>query len=191
MNFYILAGGKSRRLGRNKALVELYGQTIIEKVISAIPTRKENIKIVTSTFQTFHFLKLKMISDIHPGLGPIGGVHAGLVDSTFDFNFFLACDLPLISTGVVQTVLDSHAGQDIFGISTKNGLEPLCAIYSKGCISAIEKQMKVKDYSLHTLFETVPSEFIKIEDSNILFNLNTTQDLEDLRGFSDFSKEPS
>jgi len=191
MNFYILAGGQSRRLGRNKALVELNGQTIIEKVVSAIPARKENIKIVTSTFQTFHFLKLKMISDIHPGLGPIGGVHAGLVDSTFDFNFFLACDLPLISTEVIQAVLDSHISQDILGISTKNGLEPLCAIYSKGCISAIEKQMKVKDYSLHTLFETVPSEFIEIEDSNILFNLNTTQDLEDLRGFSDFSKEPS
>lgn len=191
MNFYILAGGQSRRLGRNKALVELNGQTIIEKVVSAIPAGKENIKIVTSSFLTFHFLKLKMISDIHPGLGPIGGVHAGLVDSTFDFNFFLACDLPLISTKIIQAVLDFHAGQDIFGIRTKNGLEPLCAVYSKGCISTIENQMKVRDYSLHSLFETVPSEFIEIEDSNILFNLNTTQDLEDLRGFSNFSKEAS
>ena len=191
MNFYILAGGQSRRLGRNKALVEVNGQPIIEKVVSAIPAKKENIKLVTSSFQTFRFLKLEMISDIHPGLGPIGGVHAGLVDSSFDFNFFLACDLPFISTEVIQTVLDSHASQDIFGIRTKKGLEPLCTLYSKECISTIENQMKVKDYSLHPLFEAVPSEFIEIEDSNILFNLNTTQDLKNLRGFSDFSKEPS
>ena len=148
MNFYILAGGQSRRLGRNKALVEVNGQPIIEKVVSAIPAKKENIKLVTSSFQTFRFLKLKMISDIHPGLGPIGGVHAGLVDSSFYFNFFLACDLPLISTEVIQTILDSHANQDIFGMHTKKGLEPLCTLYSKNCISAIEKQMKIKYYSL-------------------------------------------
>ena len=123
-----------------------------------------------------------MIPDIHPGLGPIGGVHAGLVDSPFDFNFFLACDMPLISTEVVQTVLDFHAGQDIFGIRTQNGLEPLCAIYSKGCVLAIERQIKIKDYSLHSLFETVPSEFIEMENSRLLFNMNTKEDLEVLRG---------
>jgi len=51
--------------------------------------------------------------------------------------------------------------------------------------------MKIKDYSLHTLFESVPSGFIEIEDSNLLFNLNTRQDLEELKDFSGFSKEPS
>ena len=162
MNFYILAGGQSRRLGRTKALVEVDGRTIIEKVLSVIPAQKDNIKLITSSFQIFRFLKLKMIADIHPGLGPIGGVHAGLVDSPFDFNFFLACDLPLISTEVVQTVLDFHAGQDIFGISTKNGLEPLCALYSRNCIPAIERQIKIRDYSLHSLFETVPSDPKKV-----------------------------
>lgn len=191
MNFYILAGGQSRRLGRNKALVEVDGQTIIEKVLSAVPAKKENIKLVTSSFQTFRFLNLKVIPDIHPGLGPIGGVHAGLVDSPFDFNFFLACDLPLISVEVIQTVLDSHAGQDIFGISTKNGLQPLCTIYSRGCILAIERQIKIREFSLHRLFETVPSEFIAMKNCNLLFNVNTKQDLEDLKKFSRFSKEPS
>ena len=191
MNFYILAGGQSRRLGRNKALVEVKGQTIIEKVVSAVPAKKENVKIVTSSFQTFRFLKLEMISDIHPGLGPIGGVHAGLVDSAFDFNFFLACDLPLISTEVIQLVLDSHSGQDVFGVRTKKGLEPLCALYSKNCISTIDNQMKIKDYSLHSLLETIPSEFIEMENSNLLFNMNTKQDLEDLKDFSRFSEEPN
>lgn len=188
MNFYILAGGQSRRLGRNKALVEVKGQTIIEKVVSAVPAKKENIKIVTSSFQTFRFLKLKMISDIYPGLGPIGGVHAGLVDSTFDLNFFLACDLPLISTKVIQLVLDSYSGQDVFGLRTKKGLEPLCTLYSKNCISAIDNQMKIKDYSLHNLLETMPSEFIEMENSNLLFNMNTKQDLEDLKDLKDFSR---
>jgi molybdopterin-guanine dinucleotide biosynthesis protein A len=87
--------------------------------------------------------------------------------------------------------LDSYSGQDVFGVRTKKGLEPLCTLYSKNCISAIDNQMKIKDYGLHSLLKTIPSEFIEMENSNLLFNMNTQQDLEDLKDFSRFSEEPN
>lgn len=123
MNCYILAGGQSKRFGRNKALYALNnGQTLLERVISVIPENIKAIKLVTNSPEDYRFIGLPMIPDVHPGLGPISGVHAGLVDSQYPFNFFLACDLPMISTKFIDKIVSAHCGQDIFGIKTVRGL---------------------------------------------------------------------
>lgn len=176
MNFYVLAGGQSSRIGKNKALLQINQETLIQKVISSIPAKKERIKIVTNTPETYHFLSIAIIQDIYPNLGPISGVHAGLVDSCHHYNFFLPCDLPFITEDVIQFVLQKHDGQDIFGLRTEKGIEPLCAIYSKKCLPVLEKQIEKRVYSLHRVFELLPSEFIKIENQIALYNLNTLQD---------------
>ncbi|NIT71946.1 molybdenum cofactor guanylyltransferase [candidate division KSB1 bacterium] len=176
MNYYVLAGGKSSRMRQNKALLKINGETLIERVISAIPGEKESIKIVTNSPDEYVFLGYRTISDIFPHLGPISGVHAGLVDSPLLYNFFLACDLPFISEAVIQTVQEKHTDQDILGLRSRRGLEPLCAVYSKRCIPLIEKQIKRGQHSLHSLFELVKSDFIQVSDQKALANLNTPQD---------------
>lgn len=176
MNYYILAGGKSSRMGRNKALLKLDGLTIIERVISAVPAKKQNIKIVTNSSKDYEFLGYAIIKDVHPGLGPISGVHAGLTDSSYESNFFLACDLPFLSEEVIRTVLARHSNQEILGIKSETGREPLCTIYSKNCIPSIENLIKIGDYSLQSLFKLMAAEFFEYEGASSLFNLNTVDD---------------
>ncbi|MFQ5676108.1 MAG: molybdenum cofactor guanylyltransferase [bacterium] len=182
MNCYILAGGQSKRFGQNKALYALdTGETLLERVIAIIPASIKAIKLVTNSPEDYRFLTLPMLPDVHPGLGPISGVHAGLVDSQHQLNFFLACDLPMISTDFIERILAAHSGQDIFGIKTAKGYEPLCTIYSKNCIPKIETLLAAKEYSLQALFEAMPSEFIEVPNSEVLFNLNTIHDLQALK----------
>jgi len=176
MNFYILSGGSSRRMGQNKALLRFGGRTIIETVVHAIPASRDQIKIVTNSPDEYSFLQLATVRDIYPGLGPISGVHAGLVDSSYQFNFFLGCDLPLISKEVMLAVVTRHTDQDIFGVKTEKGLEPLCTIYCKRCVPLIEEQIKNGEYSLQRLFELFPSQFIQITEPAPLFNLNSRDD---------------
>lgn len=190
MNFYVLAGGLSTRMGQNKALMKLNGIPVLEKVISAIPAKDRQIKIITNSPDSYDFLPQQKIKDIYPNLGPISGVHAGLVDSPFNFNFFLACDLPLLSGDLIEFVLNKHSGQDIFGIKTEKGLEPLCTVYSKNCLPVMEEQIARKRYSLHELFELASSKFIGVENSESLFNVNTLQDWQKLSGFkNEYKKE--
>jgi molybdopterin-guanine dinucleotide biosynthesis protein A len=176
MNFYILAGGGSQRMGQNKALLRFGGHTIIETIVRAIPASREQIKIVANSPDEYTFLQLAVVQDIYPRLGPISGIHAGLRDSSHLFNFFLGCDLPLISQEVILTVVENHAAQDILGVETQTGLEPLCTVYSKRCLPIIEEMIKKREYSLQRLFELVPSQFIQIPDPAPLFNLNTRDD---------------
>lgn len=191
MNFYILAGGQSRRMGRNKALIRFQDKTVIEHVMAAIPARQEYIKIVTNDRELFDFLPVAAISDIHPNLGPISGVHAGLVDSPFQFNFFIACDMPLISAELLTSLLARHTDEDIFGLKSQRGAEPLCAIYSKKCMPVIEEQIKTGNYSLHDLFKKLPSDFVEPLDPEQLLNMNTPQDYEKVKAQSELSNRKS
>jgi len=181
MNFYILAGGKSTRLGPNKALLKLGSRTIIEKIISAIPPSAEGVKIVSNIPEDYAFLHLPVIGDIHPGCGPISGVHAGLVDSESFFSFFLASDLPSVSRDLIEAIIAHHRGEDILCPRTRRGLEPLCSIYSKSCIPTLEDFLRQGRHSLQEVFrEITTSRAIEVVDEEALFNLNTVEDWERL-----------
>ena len=175
MNFYILTGGRSRRLGRDKAFLRLDGQTLTEKVLSLIP-KKHSVKVVANAAQAFEFVECPVITDIHKDLGPIGGIHAGLTDTTSDFGFFIACDLPFIPHALILRILQDHADEDVFGIRGKDGNVPLCTIYSKRCLAVIESQILNKDYSLRRLSELLHSAFIEAIDEFDLLNVNTERD---------------
>jgi FdhD protein len=175
MNFYVLAGGKSRRMGKNKALLRLQGQTLIERALASIPDGYP-AKIVTNSPENFDFLHCQTIPDVHKDLGPIGGVHAGLEDAASFCSFFLACDLPFLSEELVRNLHMRHTDKDIFGVRTKDGHLPLCTIYSKKCLRVIDSQIQQKDFRLHRLPGLLNSEFVEIGEPGEFFNVNTETD---------------
>ena len=175
MNFYILTGGRSRRLGRDKALLRLDGQTLPERILSSIPAGYPT-KIVSNSSQAFEFIECPVITDIHQGLGPIGGIHAGLSDTTSDFGFFIACDLPFITQTLILRILQNHTDEDVFGIRGKDGNVPLCTIYSKRGLAVIDSQILNKEYSLSRLSKLLHSAFIEATDELDLLNVNTERD---------------
>lgn len=91
----LLAGGQSRRMGRNKALLRLQadGPTIIEQVIAAVQPWGPPL-IVTNTPEDYAFLGLQMVPDARPGTGALGGLYSGLAAATAPYNFVVACDMP-------------------------------------------------------------------------------------------------
>lgn len=164
-------------MGRNKALMKINGLTMIEAVIAAVPAEKEQIKIVATAPEEYHFMGYEAITDIFPDCGPISGVHAGLADSNVRLNFFLACDLPFITTATISEIIDRHHGQEVLGAKTEDGIQPLCAIYAKSCLPTIETMIHDRSYSLHELFKRVNSEFIEIGAASDFLNVNTPEDL--------------
>lgn len=163
-------------MGQNKALLKINGATLIETVIAAVPAEQDKIKIVTNSPEDFHFIPHIKIPDIFPQCGPISGIHAGLVDSSERYNFFLACDLPFLSQTVISEIINKHAGEPVFGVKTEKGFQPLCAIYSKSCLEIIEAMIDAQRYSLQDLLMKVNSGFIEMINRRDLFNLNTPED---------------
>ncbi len=163
-------------MGKNKALLELEGKTIIERVISSIPADENTIKIITNSFEDYESLGLDMIEDRFKGVGPLAGIHAGLLDASSKFSFFLACDLPFLSESVIRKIIQEHRGQEVFGAKSAFGWEPLCAIYAKTCLPKIEEQITKANYSLNALLDFTEYGVVDLSTGNTLFNLNTNED---------------
>ena len=96
----ILAGGKSRRLGRNKVIEKIGNQSLLERVVSSLSVFNSEIIIVAAreSFlpQLTNYPKLKFVNDIYPGKGSLGGIYTGLVGSKLFYNVVVACDMPFL-----------------------------------------------------------------------------------------------
>jgi molybdopterin-guanine dinucleotide biosynthesis protein A len=130
---YILAGGRSSRFGRDKALVEMAGRPLILHVAERAREVCEAVTIVGPP-QRYAHLNLRVIGDAIENAGPLGGIATALEDSASPWNLIVACDMPFLCAAVLDLLFD-RAGQraaDVILPLSSTGLEePLCAIYAK------------------------------------------------------------
>lgn len=177
----ILAGGKSSRMKMEKGLVLFNGKMLVAHVIEAIKKITGNIIIITANghYKQFGY---PCFEDIIKNKGPLSGIVTGLVNSTTQKNFVVGCDMPFISTSLLQRLLNNCDGVDAIIAEHKNMAEPLCAIYDKSCVTHFgslleQNQLKITD-ALAGLKTRVIS-FDK-EDwfvGNEFSNLNTLEEL--------------
>jgi molybdopterin-guanine dinucleotide biosynthesis protein A len=186
MHFYILAGGKSRRFGQNKALFVIDGKPIIERVIAAIPPASQIFLITNSPAEYVH-LALPILPDHYPGCGPLAGIHAGLQHSPQEWSFFLACDFPGLQSSVIKEILAAPRDAQIVLPATPEGLQPLCALWSKVALPVVENALQNQERRVHSILEKLQVQIISPSDSQTLFNLNTPQDLLKLQHFERFN----
>lgn len=182
----VLAGGKSSRMGKNKALLSLNGKTLIEHVISAALAVTDFVQVITNTPREYAFLELPMLGDVIENIGPLGGIYTALKHCRTQHCLIIACDLPIISVELLQFLAENAGTSDIFAIDAGRGVEPLCAIYSTACLHAIEKQIAEKDYKVARLFERVDARVVRFHPThslyseNLFYNVNTPEDFEKL-----------
>ena len=179
----ILAGGVSKRLGyKNKALLKIGDQSIIERVIRALSKATERILLITNSPEELEHLRLPMFGDIFPGSGSLGGIYTGLKVSKTHHNLVIACDMPFIGPHLLTFLIDHRKNYDVVVPITPDGHHPTCAIYSKGCIEPIEVQIKTGNLKIASFFPHVKINRIDMEaldpcyDSNMFFNINTGED---------------
>jgi molybdenum cofactor guanylyltransferase len=184
----VLAGGKSKRLGRNK-VVEIIGQqSLIERVISVLSCFKSEIIVVKAKEsvlpELIKYPEVKVVEDIFPGKGSLGGLYTGLVNSKTFSNLVVACDMPFVNPALLKYMFGLTESYDVVIPRINDTLEPLHAVYSRNCISPIEYLIEQDRLSILELYKMVSVKYIESAEVEKLdprhlsfFNINTESDL--------------
>lgn len=180
----ILAGGQSTRMGHNKALLDFGGEPLIARLARQMQTWFAQTVVVTNTPDVYEFLQLPMAGDRTPGLGPLGGLEAGLTASRYEHAFFVACDMPFVNEGLVRHLLSLAPGHDIVVPQVDGEFEPMHAVYARTCLPAIAANLEARRLRLLSIFHDVRVR--KVDETEIrpfgdperlFFNCNTPEDL--------------
>ena len=185
----ILAGGKSLRLGHDKVLEKVGNVSLLEQVISRVDSLSTEVIVVTAEERTLPRLterpKIKVVSDIYPGIGSLGGIYTGLVTSNSYHNLVVAVDMPFLNQPLLRYMLEVSDGFDFILPRINTFFEPLHAVYSKYCIEPIESLIKQRRKVIIELFDHVKVRYIEAEEIDkfdpqhlSFFNINTRADLE-------------
>jgi len=134
----ILAGGASRRMGRNKALLPFRGKPLIRHQLDLLSPMFSEILISANDPAAYAAFPLRVVPDVFAEPCSLSGIHALLKAATAPRVFVVACDLPFLHPGLIRKMLDVTGEFDVIVPETADGLEPLHAIYSRACVPAIE-----------------------------------------------------
>jgi len=190
----ILAGGKSSRMGQDKALMEIRGKCMIKHVLDAVSKYVGELMIISSSGSrtgAYDFLKVPVHPDAVVSCGPLAGIYTALHHCTGDHCLVVACDLPFLSTALIKFLVDNCAGHDVFACESEAGVEPLCAVYSKACLPAVEQQLQQKEHKVSDLFARVNTKVIRLGTATLdvapgsLLNINTKDEFVKASGCSE------
>lgn len=181
----ILAGGKSSRMGRNKALVEIAGKPIIEHIIQRTQLLGQcDTFLITNSPAAYSHLNLMMYADIYPNCGALGGIHSALQHSKSEHVVVIACDMPFISTDFITYMFQEIGDNDAVVPHINEQIHGLHAIYHRRCASIIQQQIEQENLKVRELFQHLTVKYLDEdaimrfnEDGLALLNINTPQDL--------------
>lgn len=180
----ILAGGESKRIGENKALLKLGNKTIIELIHNTLSLHFKNILISANDDTIHNILNRQIIHDIICNHGPLSGVHSGLVNSQTERNFFISCDLPFIDSQSIIYLIENSFDAEITIPLINNLPLYVCGVYTKKVITNIEKIFfEIEKPSLKLLTNKVQAKFLEIEKEKFFnpesfVNMNSREDYE-------------
>ncbi len=135
----ILAGGKSSRMGKDKALIKYGDETFMSNSLKKLNELFDETIVVADNVGKYNIKNVKIINDIYPGKGPMGGIHAALKAAGNDWIFVIPCDMPIWEPYLAEEILKHRLDNDIVVPLFNNRKEPLFALYKKTCIPKIEE----------------------------------------------------
>ncbi len=182
----ILAGGLSTRYGgRNKALLQVGGRCILDRLFEVFRGLFAETILVTNRPEEFLEWDVFIVTDLFAVRSSLTGIHTGLFYARQPHAFFAACDTPFLQRGVVEAVLEGiEPAVDLVIPRTAAGLEPLCAAYSKRCLRSVEDHLrrglfKIQWALANKRIREIPEEVLRRRDPELrsFFNVNTPEDL--------------
>ncbi|OPY89492.1 MAG: putative molybdenum cofactor guanylyltransferase [Syntrophus sp. PtaU1.Bin208] len=186
MTGIILSGGKSSRMGINKAFLEIDGDRLIDRTVSLFKELFSEVILVTNEPLLYLDQDVALVTDIYKRKGPLGGLYAGLYYASFDYAFLCACDMPYLNVEFIRYMMGKVAGYDVVIPETSEGYFPLHAIYSRRCLPTIKNllergdRLKVVGVFKGMRVLTIPEPVIRSydPDGRMFLNINTEQDLQ-------------
>jgi len=186
LTIVIQAGGQSSRMGEDKALKSFLGRPLIQRVIDRVSSIADEIIVTTNRPAEYEFLNLRLISDLKPGRGALGGLYSAIASATSPLVAVVACDMPFASPmffeGALSLMVEEAA--DIVISKTDEGYEPLHALYRReACLPAIESAIAADQWKVISWFPQVKvrvltsDEVRSFDPSGLCFwNLNTPEE---------------
>ena len=184
----ILAGGLSRRLGRDKAVEPIEGHPLVGRVMDALSGIADELVVVVNTPQRGRELPLRdsavVAVDIYPNAGSLGGIFTGLSSACNQWGIVVACDMPFLNLDLLSYLLSFRESHDAVVPVLDGRPEPTHAAYSKVCLSAIEARLEANDLKIARFFDDVRVKYVsqrRVEEIDpgrrSFFNVNTEEDL--------------
>lgn len=153
----VLVGGESRRMGRDKALLEVEGRPLAERVAAVVGRVVPKVVLVTREATDRRFPGRSTIADRFPGQGPLAGLHAALLEAEGGAVFLAACDLPGLTPDLVRWVIGSEplsGTAPSARVPAADGrLQPLCALYGPACLGPAEEALEAGSLSMHEFLD--------------------------------------
>lgn len=177
LGLIILSGGKSSRMGEDKAFLPLGEHSLIEWLIKkGQESGIKEIIIVANDVAKYKSLKVKVVKDFYPGMGPLAGIHSGLIHSQFVNNFIVPCDMPFITIDIINKLLREQKSCQVVVPTMSGKYQPLTAIYTKKCIPHIQCLLEKNITKVIKLYELVETCYVELSEDTSFFNINTPQD---------------
>jgi molybdopterin-guanine dinucleotide biosynthesis protein A len=184
----VLAGGKGLRLGRDKTLETVDGQSLLQRVVTQLSSFSNEIIIVTAkgkSLPQFRNPRFKIVADAYPGRGSLVGLATGLGASRARYNLAVACDMPFLNQALLRYMLGLRAGFDLVIPRHAGLVEPLHAVYAKSCLAPIERMLEQGNMKINPLLGLVKVRYVEADEVDrfdprhlSFFNVNTKADLE-------------
>ncbi len=194
----VLAGGQSRRLGRDKSLLEIEGQPLLARTVHTLSALSHDLIVVTNAPERYASLGLRVrfVADERPGVGSLMGVYSGLKAARHPHALVVACDMPFLNPALLRYLLALTDGYEVV-IPRLDGLpEPLHAVYSQACLPAMERVLRRGQRQIIAFFDQVrvrwveKSEFAPLDPQGLsFFNINTPQDWARVQAMKKASKD--
>ena len=180
----ILAGGKSRRMGTDKAQLELSGQSLFERSLQLLQGFFETI-IIAGDRPDLARPGVPAIADLYPG-SALGGLHTGLKTATTDWICVAPCDMPYPDAQIVTALLQNRAGVEAVVPRTASGYEPVFALYHKNCLPQMEAMLQQNQFRIYDFYQRIAIRYL--EPPNLpdgwqrsLLNINTPEQLAQIK----------
>lgn len=185
----VLAGGQSRRLGRDKALLPWQGRTLIEHIVAQLTELSDDVLVITGTERRYQeLLDVPIFADEIKNIGPMGGLYTGLTHARSEYSLIVACDMPLLTRAIID-LLRSELDSSVRAVvpEVQGHRVPTLAIYHKECLAVIERLLIQGITALQALLDSAPTKVIPETQLRIIdpelrafTNLNTLEDWEKL-----------
>lgn len=194
----VLAGGRGKRLGGDKAAVELApGETLLQRALALVASLSDDVVVVQRPDQRLMAPGARVVTDQPPFEGPLAGILAGLEAARHDWSLVVACDMPFLSVSVLRYLMTLRPGHDVVVPRLEVGMEPLHALYHRRAAAAIRVALERGEHRLISFYSTLrvravtPDELLPLDrEGRTFFNINTPEDLEQARAWLR-SEDPS
>lgn len=181
----VLAGGASRRMGRDKAALVLEGEPLLARVIGRLGIVTSEVLVVGPPERAALVPQVRVVPDIQAGMGPVGGIYTALRAARTDRVFVVACDMPFVRPALVRYLLELAEGHAVVVPRTARGTEQMHAVYTKACLAALQESIAAGELAVSRLYGRVATRIVEPEewgrydaDGESMTNVNTPEEWE-------------